>query len=137
MWKRTLLVPALALALGACEAPALAASPIAGIGDVRVLNVRFVPSTETGSGLAATSLTYVVATVELTNDTPRDFTPQVSRFFLTAPRNQRYQGIDTGSTALAGVSNAHRTLKSGDKRTYTVGFRSSDPVVTGTISYEP
>lgn len=137
MWKRTLLVPALALALVACGAPALAAPPIAGIGDVRVLTVRFVPSTETGSGLASTSLTYVVATVELTNDTPRDFTPEISRFFLTAPRNQRYQGIDTGSTALAGVSNAHRTLKAGDKRTYTVGFRSSDPVVTGTISYEP
>jgi hypothetical protein len=137
MWKRTLLVPALALALGTCEAPALAAPPITGIGDVRVLAVRFVPSTETGSGLAATSLTYVVATVELTNDSPRDFTPEISRFFLTAPRNQRYQGIDTGSSALVGVSNAHRMLKAGDKRAYTVGFRSPDPVVTGTISYEP
>jgi hypothetical protein len=137
MWKRMLLVPWLALALGACEAPALAAPPIAGIGNVRVLAVRFVPSTETGSSLAATSLTYVVATVELTNDTPSDFTPQISRFFLTAPRNQRYQGIDTGSSALVGVSNAHRVLRAGDKRAYTVGFRSSDPVVTGTISYEP
>jgi predicted RNA binding protein YcfA (HicA-like mRNA interferase family) len=35
------------------------------------------------------------------------------------------------------VSNSHRTLKQGDKRIYTVGFRSADPVVAGTISYEP
>jgi hypothetical protein len=28
-------------------------------------------------------------------------------------------------------------LKQGDKRVYTVGFRTGDPLVTGTISYEP
>ena len=61
----------------------------------------------------------------------------VCDWWMTAPGNQRYQGIDTGSSALVGVSNAHRMLKAGDKRAYTVGFRSPDPVVTGTISYEP
>ncbi len=137
MWKRVLTAFALALAVGACKAPAPAAQTIAGVGDVRVLSVRFIPSTETSSGLASTSLTYVLATVELINDTPHDFTPEISRFYLTTARNQRYQGIDSGSSAMAGVSNAHRALKSGDRRTYTVGFRSADPVVTGTISYEP
>ena len=141
MWKRTLLVLVLALAVGVCRAPALAASSIAGIGDVRVLGVRFVPSTDNGPGLSSGSLTYVIARVELTNDTPHDFTPDISRFFLTASltagRNQRYQGIDTGATALVGVSNARRPLKQGDKRLYTVGFRTSDPVIAGTVSYEP
>ena len=28
-------------------------------------------------------------------------------------------------------------LKHGETRDYTVGFRTTDPVVTGTISYEP
>jgi hypothetical protein len=56
---------------------------------------------------------------------------------LTAAPNQRYQGLDSGSSAFAGVSNANRTLKPGDKRLYTVGFRTPDPVITGTISYEP
>jgi hypothetical protein len=137
MWKRTFLALALALAVGACEAPAFAAASIAGTGDVRVLTVRFVPGTDAGSGLAAGGLTYVVAKVELTNSAPRDFTPDVSRFFLTAAQNQRYQGIDGGSSVFVGVSNSHRTLKPGDKRLYTVGFRTPDPVTAGTISYEP
>jgi hypothetical protein len=127
MWKRTFLVLALALAVGACRATALAAPAVAGIGDVRVLIVRLTPGIQT----------YVVATVELTNDTSRDFTPDVSRFFLTATSNERYQGTGSGSSALIGVSNAHRMLKQGDKRDYTVGFRIPDAVITGTISYEP
>ena len=45
--------------------------------------------------------------------------------------------IETGASALVGTSNAHRMLKSGEKRVYTVGFRTADPVITGTISYEP
>jgi hypothetical protein len=137
MWKRTLFVLALALAVGICRAPAPAAPAIGGTADVRVLDVRFVPAGEAGPGLAAGGPTYVLATVELTNDTVHDFTPDVGRFFLTAARNERYQGTEGGSSALAGVSNSHRMLKQGDKRDYTVGFRTADPVVTGTISYEP
>jgi hypothetical protein len=137
MWKRTLLVVALALAVGACRAPVLAASTIAGIGDVRVVGVRFVPTTDAGPGLPSGSLTYVVAQVELVNDTAHDFTPQINRFILTAADHQRYQGIDSGSSVLVGTSNAHRMLKQGDKRLYTVAFRAGDPVIAGTISYEP
>jgi len=127
MWKRTLLVLALALAVGVCRTSALAAPALTGAGDVRVLIVRLMPGIQT----------YAVATVELTNEGSRDFTPDVSRFFLTASNNERYQGTDSGSSALIGVSNAHRMLKRGDKRDYTVGFRIPDPVITGTISYEP
>ncbi|MGA2394060.1 MAG: hypothetical protein ABSH03_12050 [Candidatus Lustribacter sp.] len=137
MWKRTLFVLALALAVGVCRAPAPAAPAIGGTADVRVVDVRFVPTGETGPGLASGSPTYVLAKVELTNDTQHDFTPEIGRFFLTAARNERYQATDTGSSALAGVSNSHRMLKQGDKRVYTVGFRTGDPLVTGTISYEP
>ncbi len=118
---------ALALAVGACRATAVAAPALTGIGDVRVLIVRLTPGIQT----------YAVATVELTNDTSHDFTPDVSRFFLTATGNERYQGTDSGSSALIGVANPHRMLKQGDKRNYTVGFRIPDSVITGTISYEP
>jgi hypothetical protein len=135
MWKRMLLV--LALAIGVCGAPALATPSIGGVGNVRVLTVRYIPSTEAGPGLAAGGLTYVLAKVELTNDTPHDFTPDVSRFFLSGSQNQRYQGIDGGSSVFVGVSNSHRPLKQGDKRLYTVGFRSTDPVIAGAVSYEP
>jgi hypothetical protein len=137
MWNRALLAIVLALAAGAFGSPAQAASSVTGIGDVRVITVRFIPSSEGGQGLAAGTLTYVLANVELTNDTARDFTPEISRFFLTGPQNQRYQGTDSGSSAFVGVSNSHRLLKQGDTRRYVVGFRSTDPVIAGTISYEP
>ena len=135
MWKRALLALVLALAAGTCRAPA--AASIAGAGDVNVLAVRFVPGADAGPGLASGGRTFVVARVELTNDTPHDFTPDVSRFFLTSAQSERYQGTEGGSSAFAGIANSHRTLKQGDKRLYTVGFRSADPVIAGTISYEP
>jgi hypothetical protein len=135
MWKRTLLALVLAFAAGTARAPA--APSIAGGGDVNVLAVRFVPGNESGPGLGPAGVTYVITRVELTNGTAHDFTPDVTRFFLTSFRSERYQGTDSGSTAFAGISNSHRTLKQGDKRSYTVGFRSADPVIGGTVSYEP
>jgi hypothetical protein len=137
MGIRALFMPAVALATGACVASALAASSVAGAGDVRVLSVRFVPAGNAGPGLAAGGATYVLARVELTNDAARDFTPAIDRFFLTTPDNGRYQGIESGSSAFVGVSNSHRMLKAGAKRDYVVGFRTADPVVAGTVSYEP
>jgi hypothetical protein len=137
MWKRAVLMLVLALAVGVCKAPALGAPSIVGIGDVRVATVRFIPSIDGGPGLAGGALTYVLAKVELTNDTPRDFTPDVRRFFLTSAQSRRYQGIDSGSSVFVGVSNSHRILKQGEMRDYTVGFPTPDPVIAGTISYEP
>jgi hypothetical protein len=135
MWKRTLLALVLAFAAGTNQASA--APSIAGTGDVNVVAARFVPVGDSGPGLAAGSVTYVIARLELTNATAHDFTPDVSRFFLTGTRSDRYQGTDSGSSVFVGVSNSHRMLKQGDKRLYTVGFRSTDPVIAGTVSYEP
>jgi hypothetical protein len=137
MAKRVLVLIALALAVGTCKTSVAAAPAIAGIGDVRVLEARLVPSADTGPGLAASGVTYVLATVALTNGTTRDMTPAIERFFLTASRNERYAGTDSGSSVFVGVSNPHTMLKHGATRTYTVGFRTTDPVVSGTISYEP
>lgn len=137
MSKRVVTAFALALAIGACEAVALAESAIAGVGDVRVLATRVVPGTESGPGLNGGTITYLIATVELTNSTIHDATPSIARFILTASRGVRYAGTDSGASALVGVSNSHTMLKHGETRTYTVGFRTTDPVVAGTVSYEP
>jgi len=128
---------ALALALGACKDAAFASTPISGTGDVRVVAVRLIPGTDTGPGLAAGSVTYVVATLALTNGSVHDITPAIERFVLTASRNERYAGTDSGSAVFVGVSNPHTMLEHGDTRNYTVGFRATEPVVAGTISYEP
>ena len=126
-----------ALTLGLCCGTASAASVIIGVGDVQVRAVRVVPSSDTAPGFAAGSSTFAIATVSLTNGTPHAMVPTIARFFLTTPRNVRYRGTDSGSSALVGVSNPHIMLKPGDARDYTVGFRTTDPVVAGTISYEP
>lgn len=128
---------ALVLAVAACTLPAFAAPSIGGAGEVGVRSVRFVPGAGGGPGMAPAGGTIVLATVELTNGSERDFTPDVSRFFLTSGNGERYQATDSGSSAFVGVSNSHRVLKAGDKRTYVVGFRSGDAVITGTIGYEP
>jgi hypothetical protein len=127
----------LLLAAGACTQPALAASSIAGAGDVVVRSFRFVPGAGDGPGLAPSGGTILLANVALTNDSPRDFTPAVSRFFLTCGDGERYQATDSGSSAFIGVANSHAPLKVGAARTYTVGFRTPDPVASGTIGYEP
>lgn len=133
-------VPALvavALVMCICTSGALANTGIAGVGDVRVLAVRLVPSGDAGPGLAGASATYVVARVALTNGTTQDMTPAIERFIYTSARNARYAGMDSGSAAMAGVSNSHQMLKHGETRDYTVGFRTTDAVAAGTISYEP
>jgi hypothetical protein len=114
-----------------------AAASIAGVGDVAVRAVRFVPGAAGGPGTAPAGGTLVLATLALTNDSARAYTPAIGRFILTADDGERYQGNDSGSSAFIGVANSHAPLKAGETRTYTVGFRTADPVVTGTIGYEP
>jgi hypothetical protein len=128
---------AVALTVGACTLPALAAPSIAGVGGVAVRSVRFVPAAAGGPGFAAAGSTYVVATLALTSASTRAFTPAISRFFLTAGDGERYQGTDSGASVFVGVANSRRPLAPGAARDYTVGFLTADPVVAGTISYEP
>ena len=92
MAKRVLVVIALALAVGTCKATARGAgrSP----GSATCAFSAFVscraPTPDPGSPPAG--VTYVMATVALTNGTTHDMTPAIERFFLTARRNQRYRG---------------------------------------------
>ncbi len=73
----------------------------------------------------------------MTNDTRADITPEITNFYLLDRNQNRFQGKDTGSSVFTGISNSTQILKVGEKREYTVGFRTSDPNITGTIIYEP
>lgn len=124
--------------LAACNQNDVPAAPqlFTGRGDVNVLDAHIVP---TGDGSAATSggtLGYVIARVEFTNDLGVDATPQIDHFYLIDRNGNRYQGKDSGSSAFTGISNSQEPLKKDEKRTYTLGFRTSDPNVSGTIIYE-
>lgn len=108
-----------------------------GIGNVTVLDAHIVLSGDSAAGASNGQLEYVVARVELTNDTKADYTPEITNFYLLDRNQNRYQGKDTGSSIFTGISNSVQVLKMGEKREYTVGFRTADPNITGTIIYEP
>jgi hypothetical protein len=137
MWRRTFSALALALFVGRCALPATAAPAFAGVGAVGVRAAHVVPATAGGPGLATDGTVYVLAVLALTNESTRDFTPDVTRFYLTDGHGERFQGTDSGSSAFVGVANPHTVLKAGDTRAYTVGFRAPDAIASGTISYEP
>ncbi len=107
-----------------------------GLGDVRLIEAHIVPSGDSSAQTGGGTLRYVIARVELTNDLGYDLTPEVSHFYLLDQNNNRYSGQDSGSSVFMGVSNSAQVLKKLDKREYTVGFRTNDPNVSGTIFYE-
>ncbi|HEX3550361.1 MAG TPA: hypothetical protein VHT53_08300 [Candidatus Elarobacter sp.] len=128
----------LALALAACkenDTPA-GAQLFTGRGDVRVIEAHIVPTGDSSAQTGAGTLRYVIARVELTNDFGNDMTPEISHFYLLDQNNDRYSGNDSGSSVFTGVSNSVQVLKQNEKREYTVGFRTTDPNVSGTIFYE-
>jgi hypothetical protein len=107
-----------------------------GSGDVKVLEAHIVPTGEASASTSGGTLGYVVARVELTNDFGVDATPQISNFYLIDSKNNRYQAKDSGSSVFMGVSNSTMPLKKDEKREYTIGFRTTDPNISGMILYE-
>jgi hypothetical protein len=129
----------LALSLAACkenDAPPLGQQFFHGIGDVKVIEAHTVLTGDSSAQTGGGTLRYVIARVELTNDMGVDLTPDISHFYLIDANNNRYQGKDSGSSVFTGVSNSTMPLKKDEKREYTVGFRTTDPNVTGQIFYE-
>ena len=61
--------------------------------------------------------------------------PVIAHFSLIDLAGNRFFAIDTGASALAGISNDLGPLKPGAKRTFTLGFRA-DPTTMGTIRYD-
>lgn len=108
-----------------------------GSANVRVIDAHIVLSGDASANTSGGQLEYVIARVELTNDTRADFTPQITDFYLFDRYDNRFQGKDSGSSVFTGISNSIQPLKVGEKREYTVGFRTADPNITGTIIYEP
>jgi hypothetical protein len=123
-------------ALGACRQtdvndPTL----ITGGGPVAVLHSSYVSTGDSQAALGAGAVTYVVSSIELTNDQSNALYPVISHFFLTDRSGNRYFGIDTGSSAFTGVANDMSPLRPNEKRTFIVGFRA-DPTTMGTIRYD-
>jgi hypothetical protein len=107
-----------------------------GQGDVRVIEAHIIPTGDSSAQTGAGTLRYVLARIEFTNDLGYDLTPDITHFYLIDRSNNRYQAKDSGSSVFTGVSNSTQPLKKDEKREYTIGFRTTDPNVSGTIFYE-
>jgi hypothetical protein len=138
------MIPRLAVALLLCAGLAACkendvppvTSAFQGDKDVKILDARFVPTSESAPGISNGTLTYLIVRLEFTNDLGYDTAPQISSFYLVDRAGIRYQAKDSGSTAFTGISNSQQVLKKDEKREYTVGFRTSDPGISGQIIYE-
>src|SRR5450631_25839 len=136
MWERPAWAALLCVSLAACqEAKIDEPTLISGSGPVVVLQSDYISSGDSQAALGAGPVTYVVSKVELTNDGNLPLYPVISHFFLTDRSGNRSFGIDTGSSALTGISNDLAALKPGEKRTFVVGFRA-DATTMGTIRYD-
>jgi hypothetical protein len=132
------LAASLCLTAAASPSPApVTSQPFRGLGDVQVLDARIVPTADASAQTGGGTLDYVVARVEFTNDLGHPVIPQVGRFFLIDRSGNRYQATDRGSSALLGIANSHQPLLANEKRDYTLGFRTADPTIAGTIEYDP
>lgn len=107
-----------------------------GRGDVSVLDARIVPTGDASAATSAGTLGYVIARVEFTNDLGVETAPLIDHFYLIDRNGNRYQAKDSGSSVFTGISNSQEPLKKDEKHTYTLGFRTNDANVSGTIVYE-
>jgi len=126
----------LCVSLAACQETKLDdPTLISGSGPVAVLQSSYVSSGDSQAALGAAPVTYVVSSIELTDDQSAPLYPVISHFFLTDRSGNRYFGIDSGSSALTGISNDLSPLRPGEKRKFVVGFRA-DATTMGTIRYD-
>jgi len=136
MWDRLACAAMLCVSLAACQETKLDdPTLISGSGPVAVLQSSYVASGDSQAALGAGPVTYVVSSIELTDDQSAPLYPVISHFFLTDRSGNRYFGIDSGSSALTGISNDLSPLRPGEKRKFIVGFRA-DATTMGTIRYD-
>jgi hypothetical protein len=136
MWERLACAAMLCVSLAACQETKIDdPTLISGSGPVAVLQSSYVSSGDSQAALGAGPVTYVVSSIELTDDQSAPLYPVISHFFLTDRSGNRYFGIDSGSSALTGIANDLSPLRPGEKRKFVVGFRA-DATTMGTIRYD-
>lgn len=108
----------------------------AGLGTVKGVGDTVVQSVTQYADPSNSQYVYYVCKIVWTNRSSQDVTPRIAKFILTDADNVRYPALETGSTALIGVSNYHGIVKQGESHEYTVGYRVLTNVV-GSIYYDP
>jgi hypothetical protein len=133
-------VPPVVFALGllaaGCQEKPAPTSLFGSASDVKILSARYVSTTDSAAGtIGGTAQSYLIFRVHLTNDISEQLFVVPSHFVFTTQDGTRYAGIDSGSSALIGISNNYGPMRRGDERDFAVAFRM--PIEqAGTISYE-
>jgi hypothetical protein len=135
MFTRIIAACALVFSLVACQEVKGSPDLITASGPIKILQTTYVSTGDSSNTLSGGSLTYVIVKLEYTNTYKDTLIPIVEHFILTDSSGNRYSAVDSGSSALAGISNDTTALKSGDKRIFTIGFRTQ-ATTTGVIGYD-
>jgi len=89
------------------------------VSDITIKSVRILSASEN----SVQGDTLYVVNFTFNNDIGRDFIPQLNHFTFEDANKVRHTGIDSGSTALAGLfHNSDELLKKGESRDYTAAF---------------
>lgn len=77
----------------------------------------------TSDAVAGTNDQYYVIRFAFTNNLGLAVAPKIDHFVIEDLSKVRYLGVDSGATALVGISNYGGVLAKGEAHDYTVGFR--------------
>lgn len=138
MYKRfTLILFALGLLATGCQEKAPAANAfIGGTDNLQVVDSRLVSTGGSGgAGPGSGAQSYAVIKIHFTNNFSEQLFPIPTHFVLTTADGARYNGVDSGSTALIGISNDYSPMKKGESRDFTLGF-SIGLLQSGQVVYE-
>jgi hypothetical protein len=132
------------LAMAGCKDPSQTNTPTANGQSVNTLVrpasdvvIKSVKEYSANSAIAGNNgYEYYVVKFTYTNDLGYAFTPLIHHFVLEDVDNRKFQGQDSGDTALVGITNYFDVLKPGDSHDYTVGFLVPQNTY-GTLLYDP
>jgi hypothetical protein len=123
-----------AVALAGCKEPTPfnPAAPVTGSSNIEIRSAQVYQAT-----VGATDMNqgyYLVCKLVFTNDLGHDVTPQPKNFLFYDASAQPHVGVDSGASALVGISNYAGVVKKDAKQEYTIGFRIQS-VSTGSVYY--
>ncbi len=124
--------------LAGCKEPDSegSAAQIQGSTNVEMHGFKYVPTQSGNTSSGTADQFYVICKLTFTNTLGYDTSPQPKNFILQDPIGNEFVGVDSGDSALIGISNYGGIVKKDQKQDYTVAFRIP-PNTTGAIFYSP
>jgi hypothetical protein len=127
---------AVTLLAGCKQTPPGPSTAILSSTNVAIHGYRFYSAASGNTSSGERESFYAVCAITFTNTLGFDVAPEPKNFVLTDPVGNQYVGVDTGATALVGISNFRGIVKKDERQDYTIAFHVPANV-SGTIFYAP